>query len=364
MPTKLIDRITDKDNFKKAYNKTRKGDNKYKTDAMIFAQNKSYNLEKLRQSVKDGSYQFGSYFQFIVYEPKERVINAPGYKDKLVQMALHQVLKEVYFPKFIYDSYSCIDEKGTHNCAMRIHKFMQKAKWMYGDDAAIIKIDIKKFFYTIDREVLKTILVSDIGCEDTLKLIYKIIDSADVIDDLGLPLGNSFSQMGANICMNKTDQYAKRKLGLKFYVRYADDIVIIVENKERAKEVLESIRTFVKDKLNLELSEKKTKIFPLAQGVNAIGYKIYPTHMLLRNDCKKKIKRKVKAMPRLILKGEMRVSKAEQMLNSWKGHADYANNYNFIQSIIKKHSWIYLDAKGRLKIDKNKLYKEGELIAI
>lgn len=241
---------------------------------------------------------------------------------------------------------------------------MQKAKWMYGDDAAIIKIDIKKFFYTIDREVLKTIISLDIDCKDTLQLIYKIIDSANVIDDLGLPLGNSFSQMGANICMNKADQFAKRKLGLKFYVRYADDIVIIVENKEKAKEVLESIRTFVKDKLHLELSEKKTKIFPLAQGVNAIGYKIYPTHMLLRNDCKKKIKRKVKAMPRLILKGEMRVSKAEQMLNSWKGHADYANNCNFIQSVIKKHGWIYLDAKGRLKIDKNKLYKEGELIVI
>lgn len=361
MSTNLIDKIVDKDNFKQAFKQTRKGDNKYKTDAMVFNQDKIYNLEKLRQSIKDGTYEFGSYFQFLVFEPKERIINAPGYNDKLVQMALHNILKEVYFPKFIYDSYSCINTKGTHNCAKRIQKFIKKAKWMYGDDATIIKIDIRKFFYTIMREILKIIIALDIDCSETLKLIYKIIDSAEQIDELGLPLGNSFNQIGANIYMNKVDQYAKRKLGLKFYVRYADDIVIIVENKDKAKEILALIRLFIKENLQLDLNEKKSKIFPIAQGVNAIGYKIYPTHMLLRNDCKKKIKRKIKAMPRLIQEGKMKASKAEQMLNSWKGHADFANNYNFIQSLAKRNDFIYMDTKGKLKIDIQKLNKEGEL---
>lgn len=254
MPTNLIEQITDKENFRKSYSKARKGDNKYKADAMIFHANQSYNLEHLRKSVEDGTYEFGEYNQFLVYEPKERIINAPGYEDKLVQLALHNIIKKIYFKKFIYDSYSCIDEKGTHNCANRIQKFMQKAKWMYGDKATIIKMDISKFFYTIVRGILKSIVLNDIECKSTLGLIYKIIDSADSIDELGLPLGNSFSQLGANIYMNKADQYAKRKLGLKFYVRYADDIVIIVENKERAKEVLKLLNEFINNELGIHLN--------------------------------------------------------------------------------------------------------------
>ena len=356
MPTNLIDAITDKDNFKEAYKKVRKGDNKYKRDAVIFYEDYVGNLENLRQSIINGTYEFGEYNRFLVYEPKERIINAPGFNDKLVQMAIHNVIKKTYYKKFIYDSYSCIDNKGTHACAKKIQRNLKQTKWLWGEEATIIKIDISKFFYAINREILKEIISKDLECDYTINLLYKIIDSADSIDKLGLPLGNSFSQLGANIYMDKVDNYAKRKLGLQFYVRYADDIVIVVENKTKANEVLDSITEFIEEIMDLELNTNKTKTFPIMQGVNAIGYKIYPTHMLLRNESKKKLKRKIKAMPRLIKEGRMTILKAEQMLNSWKGHAEYANTDNFVKSIENRFPFVYLDHRGKFRIKESEVH--------
>lgn len=364
MSQNLIDTITDKENFRKSYKKVRKGDNKYKKDAVLFHSDYMNNLEDLRLSIINGTYEFGEYNRFLVHEPKERVINAPGFNDKLVQMALHNAIKETYYKKFIFDSYSCIDEKGTHACAKKIQKDLKQAQWLWGTDATIIKIDISKFFYTIERDTLKKIIVNDLKCTETIKLIHKIIDSADSIDELGLPLGNSFSQLGANIYMNKVDHYAKRKLRLKFYVRYADDIVIVVESKDKAREVLSDLSEFIKTVLQLDLNINKSKMFPITQGVNTIGYKIKPTHMLLRNDSKKKLKRKIRAMPKLIYEGRMTISKAEQMLNSWKGHAEHANAENFIKSIEDRFDFIFIDHKGKLRVNSEVIFKEGMLNAV
>lgn len=360
----LFNKIIDEENLYRAYNKTLKGKGKYKTEAMKFSLNETYNLKNLKQSLVDETYTFDGYTRFPVYEPKMRIVDAPHFKDKIVQLAINNVLKEIYYNCFIYDSYACIDGKGTHKCAKRIHYFIKNAKWEYGEEAYIIKLDIRKFFYSIDRDILKELLKKKIKCKKTLRLLYKVIDSADVIDPLGLPLGNTLSQICANIYMNEVDQYAKRKLGLKYYVRYADDFVIIVKNKNKANEIVGLIERFINEKLHLNLNKNKSKIFPINQGVNAIGYKIHATHMLLRNDSKKKIKRKVKAMPYLVKEGEMKVEKAEQMLNSWKGHADYASSHNFIQKLINRSNFIYLDNKGSLKINSDKVYKDGGLCVV
>lgn len=363
----LFDRIIDDNNIYKAYKKSLKGDGKYNSNAMKFALDETYNLMQLKQSLIDETYKFDGYIEFPVFEPKERIVNAPYYKDKIVQLAINNVLKEVYNPTFVYDSYACIDDKGTHKCVDRISYFMRKAKWEYGEDTTIIKGDIKKFFYSIDRDVLKRLLPKKIKCKRTLRLLFKIIDSADVLDLLGLPLGNTLSQICANIYMNELDQFCKRKLGLKFYVRYMDDFFIFVEDKDKADIVLRLIREFVEEKLGLKLNVDKTKTFPIAQGLNAIGYKIYVTHRLLRNDSKKKIKRKIKAMPHLIKEGKLTVEKAEQILNSWKGHAEHANSHNFIQGLLEKYDFLYLVKKKDktiFKIDISKLQKEGDINAI
>lgn len=201
----IFKRITDEENIYKSYKQTRLGQSKYKFDAIIFHKDETYNLLKLRESLINETYEFGGYTKFKVYEPKERIIHAPFYKDKIIQIAINNVLKEIYYPCFIYDSYACIDNKGTHKCAKRIQHFMRKAKWQYGTNTYVVKIDMKKFFYSIDRKILKDILLKKIKCKKTIRLLYKIIDSADAIDELGLPLGNTISQIGANIYMNEAD---------------------------------------------------------------------------------------------------------------------------------------------------------------
>lgn len=351
----LFKRITNEDNMYDAYKQAIRGKGKYNPEAMQFALDEVYNLKALRQSLIDETYNFSGYVRFTVYEPKERVIDAPHFEDKIVQLAINNILKEVYNPSFIFDSYACIDGKGTHKCVDRISYFVRKARWEYGEDAYIVKLDIKKFFYSIDRDILKSILPKKIKCKRTLQLLFKIIDSADAIDELGLPLGNTLSQIFANIYMNELDQYCKRKLSIRYMVRYMDDLIIVTKNKEDAREVFANIDSFVNKRLHLKLNKNKSKIFPINQGVNAVGYKIYATHRLLRNDSKKKIKRKAKAMPRLIKEGHMTINKAEQILNSWLGHANHANSYNFIQSLIERNDFVYLNKKGILKIDVRKL---------
>ena len=355
MSQNLFDRIVDEENIEKAYRKSLKGDTKYTKEAIEFSLNETYNLRELRQSLIDETYEFDGYMRFKVYEPKERIIDAPHFKDKIVQLAINNVLKEIYQPCFIYDSYGSIDNKGTHDCVDRIQHFMRKAKWEYGEDAYIVKVDVEKFFYSITREILKQMLPKKIKCQKTLSLLYKIIESADIIDVLGLPLGNTLSQIGANIYMNKIDQYCKRQLGLKYYVRYMDDIIIVVESKERAKEVKNLAVKYLQGELHLNANKKKTKIFPMSQGVNAVGFKIYTTHRLLRNDSKKKIKRKSKKMKRLLVEGSMTVEKAEQVLSSWFGHAKHGNSYNFIESLLERNDYIYINANSALKVDESKL---------
>ncbi len=347
--------ITSDENIYKAYKQTQKSSGKYKKEAMIFALNETYNLNKLQKSLRDETYEFGGYTRFKVYEPKERIIDAPTYIDKIVQIAINNVLKEIYYPSFIYDSYSCIDGKGTHACALRIQKFLKQAKWKYGEEAYIVKIDIKKFFYSIDRDIFKNLLPKKIKCDKTLNLIYKITDSANAIAPLGLPLGNTLSQIGANIYMNEVDQYAKRNLRIKYYARYADDIFAIVENKDKATRTREQITNFIKEELHLNVNLSKTKIFPINQGINGVGFKIHTTHILLRNDSKKRIKRKAKSTRWLISEGKMTAEKAEQMLNSWKGHADFACSYNFIERLIKRNDFIYKDKNGKLKVNIKKI---------
>ena len=191
-------------------------------------------------------------------------------------------------------------------------------------------------------------------------MLFKIINSADILSVLGMPLGNTLSQICANVYMNVIDQVAKRKLSLKYYVRYADDVVIIVKDKEKAKAVLLSIKAIIKERLDLEVNDNKTKVFPINQGVNTVGFKIYATHRLLRDDSKKKMKRKAKKMRGLLTSGKMKPEKAEQILNSWKGHAQHGNSYNFIKKLIEKNDYIYISKKGVLKVDMSKINKGGE----
>lgn len=351
--------IIDFDNLYKAYKKALKGKNKYTKEALIFQEDETLNLLKLQKELKDKTYEFGTYTQFYIYEPKERLIHAPSFKDKIVQLALNNVLKEYYNKTFIYDSYGSIDNKGTHRCVDKIQHNLRQAKWEYGDKAYIVKFDIKKFFYSIDRDILKKIYKKKIKDKDTLDLLFKIVDSANQIDEKGLPLGNTISQLSANVYLNELDQYAKRVLRLKYYVRYMDDVIVVVEDKEKANEIKDKLVHFVERNLNIKANLDKTQIFPISQGINSVGFKIYTTHRLLRNSSKKKVKRKIKSFPNLINNKNITQVKCEEMLNSWHSHASYGNVYKFESSLLEKYKYIYKSTRNQFKLRigfKNKRY--------
>lgn len=247
-----------------------------------------------------------------------------------------------------------MDDRGTHKAVDQVQRNLRKAHWEWGDKAYICKADVRKFFYSIDRDILKRIYRKKIKETDVLRVMDEIIDSSAEISAVGLPLGNTLSQLCANIYMNEFDQYCKRYLGYKYYVRYADDIIIILPNKKEAQKAKYEFETFLKERLKMDSNKQKTQVFPINQGVNAYGFKVYRTHRLLRNDSKKSIKRKVKKMPRLIALGKMSITTANTMLASWSGHAKYASSINFIQSILNKRPYIKLE-NNILKIN------EGEL---
>ena len=350
----LFDQIFNFDNLKNAYEKSLKADGKYKKEALVFQRNETVNLLKLQKELYSGTYKFQGYTTFEVFEPKKRIVNAPHYRDKIVQLALNDVLKHIFMRKFIKTSYACMDDRGTHKAVEKVQHNLKQAHWLYGDDATIAKVDVSKFFYSIDREITKKLYRKVIKEEDVLLVLDTIINSGMLVSEVGLPLGNTLSQLCANIYLNALDQYCMRYLGYKYYVRYADDIVIVLPDKDAATEAKDKCIAFLREKLNLLENPKKTQTFPISQGVNCFGFKIYRTHRLLRDESKKKIKRKIKKMPRLIANGLMTVETANQMLGSWSGHAKYGSTQNFIKSILERRTYIKWDGK-KLAINEEEL---------
>lgn len=343
----LFEKITSLDNLEKAYYKTQKGDGKYNKQSLLFSLDLTKNLLELQHELVSETYEVSGYNIFSVYEPKERVIYAPKYRDKIVQLSLFFALSEELDKKFIYDSYACIKGKGTHIAVDRLQYFIKHAKWNYGEDTYILKIDIKKYFYTIKKDILMNIVKKRIQDEKVVRLLHKIIYSTD---GDGIPLGNAVSQLLANMYLNELDQYAKHQLGIKYYLRYMDDIVIVCRNKQESDYILTQLSNFIINILGLTPNKNKTKSFPIEQGINSIGYRTYATHILLRRESKIKIKRKVKKIKRLLDSNKIEITKAEQIFNSWLGHASRASSYNLIQHLINKYKYIKINQKGRLEI--------------
>ena len=225
-------------------------------------------------------------------------------------------MEKYFIPQFINTSYACIKNKGMHKATLDLQKTMRKckAKW---NNYYILKMDIKKYFENINKEIMYKILERKIKDRKVLWLTKEIIYSNK--GDIGLPIGNYTSQIFANIYLNELDKYVKHKLKCKYYFRYMDDSVILVKTKEEAKEILEKIRTFLKTNLELELNSK-TQIFKSKQGVNFCGYKINEYRLKIRDKGKIRLKKKIKELKYKIMQGEVTSKEAKKYL---AGHLGY-----------------------------------------
>ena len=299
-------------------------------------------LEQPRRQ-KQKEYTPGPYRHKTITEPKERSLHIPQLRDKVVQRVIHDVLQDIYRPVFVDRSYACLYGKGPIRAALDVQHDMRVARMLWGDKATVIKIDVRKFFYSIDRAILKRLLAKRFKklkkkhpelYEDLLRfyrLLCKVIDSSPE-GETGVPLGNVSSQDFANITLNELDQFCIRFLGIKLYRRYADDVVIIAPDKETARKWLAQIKEFLNRELHLDINSK-TKIFKMRQGVNAYGYKIRATHLEIRTESKRRAKRRIKAMIEKLRAGTMTRKQINQQVGSWLGFARWASSYNLARKI-------------------------------
>ena len=253
------------------------------------------NILSLHRDLINRNYKHGGYQKFKINDPKPRIIHKATVRDRLLHRAAYRILYPFFERTFISDSFSCQINKGTHKAIKRFKKYASIVLENNTKTCWVLKCDIKKFFASIDQKVLMGILQGYIFDTDVMNLLSEIISSFYSTESgKGLPLGNLTSQLFSNIYMNKFDQYVKHKIGAKYYVRYADDFVILSEDKKWLENIVPTISKFLSDNLKLQLHPDKVFIKTVASGVDFLGWVNFPDYLVLRNNTKRRMFRNIK----------------------------------------------------------------------
>lgn len=251
--------------------------NKHATRACHeFTRRLGSNLAELHESLKTGSYQPLPYYTFEVYEPKRRTIYAPAFRDCVVQHAIYRVVRPVLDRTFIDQSYACRIGKGTHAAA----DYAQHAMQQTSPDSYVLQLDIKRFFYSIDRDVLRRHLARHIKDASMLDLMMLFADHGE---PRGIPIGNLLSQLYALVYLSPMDHYIKRVLGARWYCRYVDDFVLFGLPRDKAVQHRAEIVEWLDEHLDLELS--KSRIAKTRRGINFVGYRTWASARFVRRRC-------------------------------------------------------------------------------
>lgn len=238
-----------------------------------YEHNLSRNLSRILSSLENDTYRVKPYRSFFVYDPKLRLIEAPHIDDRIVQHSLLHVIRPLVENKFIYDTYACIKNRGTHAASDKLYRFLNSYRTSSG---YCLKVDVRKFFYNIRHSRVKAQVSHIIKCKDTLSLIFRFLGCNCV----GLPLGNVTSQLLANLALNPIDQYVKRKLKVSHYLRYMDDMILLHPDKSFLT-IAKNHITGILRALGLETNDK-TKISKISEGIDFVGYRHFINYRLVR----------------------------------------------------------------------------------
>jgi retron-type reverse transcriptase len=296
-----------------AYLQARKG--KRMTPACFsFERNLGGNIAQLLDEIHGGLYRPRPYRIFKVYEPKVRDIHAPAFRDRVVQHAIYKVIYPLFDRSFLVDSCACRVGFGTHRASEALHRSMQQ---LDGEDY-FLQLDIRKFFYSIDRQHLRGLIERKI--KDN-RLIDLMMLYADDCGPVGIPIGNLLSQLFALIYLNYLDHYIKRGLGVKHYVRYVDDFVLLGLTRAECLEMRGRIIDFLADNLKLTLS--KSTIQKISHGINFVGYRHWRSHKIIRKHSIYRFRRNLKA------------GRAQAIISTF-GHAMKTASLPYLITIIKE----------------------------
>jgi len=289
---------------------------KHKKDVLEFQHNLFKNIYSLYQDLKNKIYSHGGYEAFNISDPKPRNIHKASVRDRLLHHAIYRILYPYFDRKFIADSYSCRIGKGTHKAINRFRSFVYKVSKNNTKTCWILKCDIKKFFASIDQEILLYIFQKHLSGTDIIWLLEKVIKSFNSGNPIkGLPLGNLTSQLLVNIYMNEFDQFIKHKLKIKYYIRYADDFVIFSENKTYLLKIVRYIVQFLGEKLSLELHPNKVFIKTISSGVDFLGWFHFSDHRILRTTTKRRMLKSLGGNP------------SKSTIQSYLGLLEHGNNH-------------------------------------
>ena len=308
-----------------AYKKSKKGKG-FNQSRLKFEMTALDGLLQIKQLLDAKTYQISPYNKFYIYEPKERIIEAGSFKDKIVQ---HSICDNVLLPElkheFIQTNYAGQIGKGTHYGLNCLKSHMLCAYNNYGYDCWILKADIKKYFYSIQHQLLKDIVQYFVSDQDIWWLCEKFIDSTK---NVGLPLGNQITQVFALLFLSGMDHFITGELGIDFYGRYMDDFYLIAEKKSYIKECLYNIQEFVST-LGLDLNSK-TQIVPFKNGIRFCGFHVYITKngkciCKLTNEKKRAANKKYRKMAQLVVCDKLSVDKFIESYKSFTNHLSYGN---------------------------------------
>ncbi len=304
-----------------------------------FESNLVGNLNRILQSLEDGSYSIQPTRDFYVYDPKERLIQAPHLEDRIVQHAVLNSVRDIIERRFIDQTFACIKEKGTHNASDLLKKYLIN----YKNEGYYLKIDVKKFFYTIDHKTLNSQLSKIIKCKPTLDMLKKFYENES---GKGLPLGNVTSQVLANLALSPVDHLIKRYLKRKHYVRYMDDLIILAKDKSELHRVLFFVKRLLKT-LELEVNEK-TQIGKISDGVDFVGYRTWFNNRIIRKRSLFKIKRVLKKYPDM------------SHIASYLSHSMRTNSLTYVVKQIIKVAVNFIEfiKKWLIKNNKKEVYYE------
>ena len=313
----LYQRITSEENIREAWREARRGKSG-KSAVRRFERDLDDNLKRIRESLVDKTYKTSPYTTMIIREPKTRLIyRLPYDPDRIVHHILMRVVEPIWEGLFISDSYACIKGKGLHGGSRRCMEFVRRNRYC-------LKMDIAKFYPSVDHDILYNIVQEKIKCADTLWLFREIIYS--IPDGKNVPIGNYTSQWMGNLYLNELDSFVKHTLRVKDYVRYCDDFCLFHDDKKYLARLADEIETFLADSLALKLS--KNSIFPVAQGVDFLGYRHFPTHVLLRKSTATRIRRRLRSLPGALAAGHITFEYFRSCIASIKGWMRWANTHH------------------------------------
>lgn len=307
----LYSEITNLNNLYLADEKARRG-KKHRKEIIAHDKFRMSNLRQLQRKLRNKTFTTSRYSTFKVFEPKERLIyKLPYFPDRIIHHAIVNVLEPIWNEIFTSDTYSCVKGRGIHSCSKKLKESLHQDP---EGTSYCLQLDIKKYYPSIDHNVMMEIIKKKIKCTDTLWLIEDIVCS-----EKGLPIGNYLSQHLSNLYLTYFDHFVKEVLGVKYYFRYADDIIVLHSDKQRLWHYFYNIQEYLNNVLELTI-KNNYKVFPTSTGIDFVGYVHYPTHTLLRKSIKKRMAKAAK-------KGN------PQSIASYWGWAKHCDSKNLINKL-------------------------------